>query len=183
MYWELFKVFFRIGAFTIGGGLAMLPVIEREVVERKKWITKEVFTDILAVTQTMPGVIAVNIAVAVGYRVKGTGGSLVSVLGAVCAPFFSILVLAVFFQNFRENSVVEKIFMGMRPVVVSLIAVPVITTMRSIGLTYATGLIAVAATVLIWLMGVSPVWIILAAGMGGYVWFRIETYRKRRHGL
>jgi len=71
----------------------------------------------------------------------------------------------------------------MRPVVVALIAVPVITTMRSIGLTYATGLIAIAATVLIWLLGVSPVWIILAAGLGGYVWFRIETYRKRRRGL
>ena len=152
----------------------MLPVIEREVVDRKKWITKTVFTDIVAVTLTLPGVIAVNMAVAVGYKVKGTRGSLVSVLGAVCAPFFSILALAIFFQNFRDNPVVEKIFLGMRPVVVALIAVPVITTMRSIGLTYASGLIACVATLLIWLLGVSPVSIILAAGLGGYAWYTID---------
>src|SRR5574344_555421 len=115
MYWELFSVFFRVGAFTIGGGLAMLPVVEREVVDRKKWITKEDFTDLIAVTQTLPGVLAVNMAVAVGYRITGVTGSLISVLGAVLAPFFSILVIAMFFQTFRENPVVERIFMGMRP--------------------------------------------------------------------
>ncbi|MDD5284133.1 MAG: chromate transporter, partial [Bacteroidales bacterium] len=79
MYLDLFKVFFRIGAFTIGGGLAMLPLIEAEVVNRKKWITKEDFTDLLAVTQTLPGVIAVNIAVGVGYRLKGLKGALTAV--------------------------------------------------------------------------------------------------------
>lgn len=178
MYWELFKVFFRIGAFTIGGGLAMLPVVEREVVDRKKWITKEEFTDILAVTQTLPGVIAVNMAVAVGYRIQGLRGSLVSVLGAVLAPFFSILLIAMFFRAFRENEVVERIFMGMRPVVVALIAVPVITTMRSIGLTWSSGLIAGMAALLIWLFGISPIWIILVAGTGGYVWHKIEKKRK-----
>lgn len=178
MYWELFKVFFRIGAFTIGGGLAMLPVVEREVVDRKRWITKEEFTDILAVTQTLPGVIAVNMAVAVGYRIQGLKGSLVSVLGAVLAPFFSILMIAMFFRAFRENEVVERVFMGMRPVVVALIAVPVITTMRSIGLTLSSGLIAGMAALLIWLFGISPIWIILLAGTGGYVWHRIEKKRK-----
>ncbi|HHV02950.1 MAG: chromate transporter [Bacteroidales bacterium] len=183
MYWNLFKVFFRIGAFTIGGGLAMLPIIEREVVDRKKWITKEDFTDMLAVTQTLPGIIAVNMAVAVGYRIKGFRGSLISVLGAVLAPFFSILILAVFFRNFRENPVVEKVFMGMRPVVISLIAVPVITTMRSIGLTFSTGLISAAAALLIWLFGISPVWIIMAAGLGGYIWHRIEKHQEGRRGL
>lgn len=179
MYWELFKVFFRIGAFTIGGGLAMLPVVEREVVDRKKWITKEEFTDLLAVTQTLPGVIAVNMAVAVGYRIKGFRGSIVSVSGAVLAPFFSILMIAMFFRAFRENPVVERIFMGMRPVVVALIAIPVITTMRSIGLTLSSGLIAGLAALLIWLFAISPIWIILAAGAGGYVWHRIE---KKRNG-
>ncbi|HKM31157.1 MAG: chromate transporter [Bacteroidales bacterium] len=178
MYWELFSVFFRVGAFTIGGGLAMLPVVEREVVDRKKWITKEDFTDLIAVTQTLPGVLAVNMAVAVGYRIKGVKGSLISVLGAVLAPFFSILVIAMFFQTFRENPVVERIFMGMRPVVVALITVPVITTMRSIGPRLSSGLIAAAAALLIWLFGVSPIWIILAAGTGGYIWHRIEKKKK-----
>ncbi|NLA15368.1 MAG: chromate transporter [Bacteroidales bacterium] len=183
MYRDLFKVFFRIGAFTIGGGLAMIPIVEREVVERKKWITKEDFTDILAVTQTLPGVIAVNMAVAVGYRIKGLKGSLVSVLGAVLAPFFSILLIAMFFQAFRENPVVERIFMGMRPVVVSLIAVPVITTMRSVGVTLSSVLIAVLSALLIWLFGISPIWIILAAGAGGYVWFRMDKKRGKRKSL
>ncbi len=183
MYRDLFRVFFRIGAFTIGGGLAMLPIIEREVVERKKWIAREDFTDILAVTQTMPGVIAVNMAVAVGYRLKGIRGSLIAVSGAVLAPFLAILMLAVFFRTYRSNPVVESIFLGMRPVVVALIAVPVITTMRSIGLTLSTGLIAGAATLLIWLFGVSPVWIILAAGLGGYIWYRIEKHRKGRRKI
>ncbi|MDY0240128.1 MAG: chromate transporter, partial [Bacteroidales bacterium] len=78
---------------------------------------------------------------------------------------------------------VERIFLGMRPVVVALIAVPVITTMRAIGLNVVTGFIAAASALLIWLFGVSPVWVILAAGLGGYLWYRIDIYRKRRSGL
>jgi chromate transporter len=183
MYRDLFTVFFRIGAFTIGGGLAMLPLIEAEVVNRKKWITKEDFTDLLAATQTLPGVIAVNIAVGVGYRLKGLKGALTAVAGAVIAPFFAILALALFFKSFRDNPVVERIFLGMRPVVVALIAVPVITTMRAIGLTVVTGLIAASSALLIWLFGVSPVWVILTAGLGGYLWYRVDQYRKRRRGL
>ncbi len=183
MYWDLFKVFFRIGAFTIGGGLAMLPLIEADVVNKKKWISKEDFTDMLAVTQTLPGVIAVNIAVAVGYRLKGLMGALIAVAGAVIAPFFAILALALFFKNFQDNPVIERIFLGMRPVVVALIAVPVITTMRTVGLTVVTGFIAGSSALLIWLFGVSPVWVILAAGLGGYFWYRIDKYRKRRDGV
>jgi len=178
MYWQLFLVFLRIGAFTIGGGLAMLPLIERDVVFKKNWITKDDFTDLVAVTQMLPGVIAVNMAVAVGYRMKGVWGALSAVFGAILAPFCSILLLAVFFRTFRDNPVVVQLFTGMRPVMVALIAVPVITTLRAIGPTLVSGLIALVAAILIWLLGVSPIWVILAAGLGGYLWHMLDKRRK-----
>lgn len=169
MLWSLFYEFAQIGAFTIGGGYAMLPLIERAVVDKRKWISKDDYMDLVAVAQSAPGVLAVNMAVFVGFKIKGFWGSMIAVLGTIIAPFISILLLALFFQAFGDNPIVERIFKGIRPVVVALIAVPVVTTMQTVGVTWVTVLIAVAAALLIWLFGVSPLWIILAAGLGGYL--------------
>lgn len=169
MYWTLFFTFSRIGTFTIGGGYAMLPLIEREVIN-KGWISKEDFIDLFAVSQSLPGIFAVNIAIFLGYKLKKLPGSIVCALGTVLPSFIIILAIALFFTHIQDNEWVEKIFKGFRPAVVALIAVPCITAAKSIGLTWKTAIIALIAALLIWLVGVSPVYIILVAALGGLIY-------------
>ena len=168
MYWTLFLTFVKIGTFTIGGGYAMLPLIQREVVDRG-WLSKEDFVDIFAVTQSLPGIFAVNISIFVGYRLKKNLGAICCALGTILPSFLIILAIALFFTHVRDNVWVEKAFKGLRPAVVALIVVPCLTTARAIKLSRAQILLPVAAALLIWLGGVSPAWIILAAilGFGG----------------
>lgn len=176
MYWTLFLTFIKIGTFTIGGGYAMLPLIQREVVDRG-WMSKEDFIDIFAVTQSLPGIFAVNIAIFVGYKLKKLRGALCCALGTILPSFVIILAIALFFTQVKDNEWVEKAFKGLRPAVVALIVVPCLTTARSIKLTYLQLLIPLAAALLIWLGGVSPAWIILAAIVGGLYY---GLYLKKR---
>lgn len=169
MYWQLFLTFVKIGTFTIGGGYAMLPLIQREVVERR-WLTKEEFIDIFAVTQSLPGIFAVNIAIFVGFRLKKRLGALCCALGTILPSFLIILAIALFFTHARENIWIERAFKGLRPAVVALIVVPCITTAKSIKLTYKQLIIPVVAALLIWQVGISPAWIILAAIAGGIIY-------------
>lgn len=169
IYWTLFLTFVKIGTFTIGGGYAMLPLIQREVVDRG-WLSKEDFIDLFSVAQSLPGIFAVNISIFVGYKLKKTWGSVVCALGAIIPSFLIILAIALFFTGVKDNVWVEKAFKGLRPAVVALIAVPCITTARSIKLSYGELLIPAGAALLIWLGGVSPVWIIVAAIAGGMVY-------------
>lgn len=169
MYWQLFLTFVKIGTFTIGGGYAMLPLIQREVVERH-WLTKEEFIDIFAVTQSLPGIFAVNIAIFVGFRLKKRLGALCCALGTILPSFLIILAIALFFTHARENIWIESAFKGLRPAVVALIVVPCITTAKSIKLTYKQLIIPVVAALLIWQVGISPAWIILAAIAGGIIY-------------
>ena len=169
MYWTLFLAFMKIGMFTIGGGYAMLPLIQREVVDRG-WISKEEFIDIFSVAQSLPGIFAVNISIFVGYRLKKKLGGLVCALGTIMPSFVIILLIALCFTQVKDNVWVEKAFKGLRPAVVALIAVPCLTTARSIKLSYKQLVIPVGAVLLIWLVGVSPAWIILAAIVGGLVY-------------
>lgn len=169
MYWQLFLTFVKIGTFTIGGGYAMLPLIQREVVERH-WLTKEEFIDIFAVTQSLPGIFAVNIAIFVGFRLKKKLGALCCALGTILPSFLIILAIALFFTHARENIWIERAFKGLRPAVVALIVVPCITTAKSIKLTYKQLIIPVVAALLIWQVGISPAWIILAAIAGGIIY-------------
>jgi chromate transporter len=166
MYWTLFLTFVRIGTFTIGGGYAMLPLIEREVVGRG-WITKEDFIDLFAVAQSLPGIFAVNISIFLGYKLKGIRGSTVCALGTILPSFVIILGIALFFSHIQENVWVEKIFKGLRPAVVALIVVPCITAAQAAGLSWRTAIIATVGALLIWLVGISPIYIIVAAAIGG----------------
>ena len=175
MYWTLFITFVRIGAFTIGGGYAMLPLIQREVVDRG-WMSKEEFIDLFAVAQSLPGVFAVNISIFVGYKLKKLTGSVTCALGTILPSFLIILAIALFFTQFRENEWVEKAFKGLRPAVVALIAVPVITTARSLRLRGWVLVIPVVVALSIWLLSLSPVYIIIVAAAGG-LYYRM--YLKR----
>lgn len=174
MYKELFVSFWKIGAFTIGGGYVMIPIMEREVVDRRGWLAREEFMDILSLSQAMPGVLAVNMATAIGRRLGGFRGVLCAVLGNVIMPIALILLLAMFFRYFRDNPIVERIFMGLRPAVVALIAAPVFRLAKSANVTWSNCWIPVIAALLIWLLGVSPVWIILAAIIGGLLWGKVK---------
>ena len=119
---SIFSTFFKVGLFTFGGGYAMIPIIQKELVKGKGWVSEEHFYDILGVTQSAPGAMSVNIAVLLGYQILGFKGALVATLGAVLPSFLIILGIAVFFVNFSENPLVEKIFNGIRPAVVALVA-------------------------------------------------------------
>ena len=175
IYLEAFSIFFKIGAFTIGGGYAMVPLIENEIVTRRNWIGQEDFIDLLAVAQSSPGILAVNIAIFIGYRLRGVRGSIVTALGTVLPSFLIILAIALFFHNFKENTVVERVFKGIRPAVVALITAPTFSMARSAGINRRNIWIPIVSALLIWLLGFSPVWIIIAAGVGGYAWGKMKN--------
>lgn len=167
---QLFWTFFKIGAFTLGGGYAMIPLVQREVVNHRGWMGEEEFLDLIALAQSAPGVIAVNTAVFVGYKIAGKRGVVMSVLGATLPSFLIILAIAMCFKHFRSNPHVEAVFKGIRPAVVALIAAPLYKMAKAAKVTWKNLWIPVAAALLIWLAGVSPVLIILAAIVGGLGW-------------
>ncbi|HIT48273.1 MAG TPA: chromate transporter [Candidatus Coprenecus stercoripullorum] len=167
MYWKLFYIFAKIGAFTIGGGVAMIPLIEREIVYKNKWMSDEDFIDIISIAQSAPGLIAVNVSIFVGHKIAGIKGSIVATVGSVMPPFIIILLVAAVFTTFKDNEAVQAVFRGIRPAVVALIAAPVIRMAVKNKLNWITGTVAVAAAVLIAFLGISPVWIIIAAIAAG----------------
>ena len=170
LYLEAFSIFFKIGAFTIGGGYAMVPLIENEIVTRRQWIKKEDFIDLLAIAQSSPGILAVNMSIFVGYRLRAIRGSIVTALGTILPSFLIILAIALFFQNFKDNATVEHIFRGIRPAVVALIAAPTFSMAKSARINRRNVWIPVLSALLIWQLGFSPIWIIIGAGVGGYLW-------------
>ena len=152
----------------------MVPLIEEEVVNKKRWITQEEFIDLLAVSQSVPGVFAVNFSIFIGYKLRKFPGALSLALGAILPSFLIILSIALFFHQFKEYEAVENIFKGIRPAVVALIAIPTFNVARTAGINRRTVWIPVVSTLLIWLLGVSPIWIIIAAGVLGYGWKRLK---------
>lgn len=177
IYYQLFISFLRIGAFTFGGGWAMISLIEREVVERRRWIEREEFLDLLAVAQSLPGILAVNISVAVGDHLRGMKGSVAAALGTVMPCFLIILTIAIFLTPdlIQNNPVVSAIFMGIRPAVVALIVAPVITTAKASHIGWKTVWIPVLVAILIW-SGIAwisnPILYIVIGGIAGYLWLR-----------
>lgn len=169
IYLDAFLTFFKIGLFTIGGGYAMIPLIESEIIEKKKWVGKEEFLDLMAIAQSCPGIFAVNIAIFIGYRLRRVKGALVSCIGTALPSFIIILLIALFFHQFKDNQMVAAAFRGIRPAVVALIAVPTFNLAKKAKLNRFTFWIPIASALLIWLLGVSPILIILAAGIGGYL--------------
>src|SRR5574344_458682 len=151
-YLEAFSIFFKIGLFTIGGGYAMVPLIQNEVVDRKKWISKEDFIDLLAIAQSAPGVFAVNIAIFIGYKLRKKKGAVVMTLGTVLPSFLIILAIAIFFQQFKEFEIVEK----------------------TINLNRYTIWIPIVSALLIYLLDVSPIYIIILSGTLGYLYGRYK---------
>ena len=175
IYSELFVTFSKIGAFTLGGGYAMVPVMEKEIVDNKKWLTKEEFMDILVIAQSTPGLFAIDMASHIGYKFRGVAGGITAAMGVAGPSIVAILLIAMFFRAFAGNIYIEKIFMGIRPAVVALIAAPCFTMARTAHLNRHNIWIPIIACLLITAWGVSPIWIILVAGVAGFVWGRITN--------
>lgn len=173
-YINSFVTFFKIGLFTIGGGYAMVPLIEEEIVNKKQWIAKEDFIDLMAIAQSVPGVFAVNLSVFIGYKLRKLPGALSMALGTILPSFLIILGIALFFQRFKEYQVVENIFKGIRPAVVALIAAPTFSMARSAKINKYNVWIPIVSALLIWLFDVSPVYIIALAGIGGFLYGKLK---------
>ena len=173
MYRTLFTTFFKIGAFTLGGGYAMIPIIESEVVNKNRWIGKDEFIDLIAIAQSCPGVFAINLATFIGYRLRGHRGVVCTTVGTALPSFLIILMIAIAFHQFMDVGWVAAMFRGIRPAVVALIAVPTFSLAKSARINLANCWIPVASALLIWAFGVNPIWIIIAAGVGGYVYGRM----------
>lgn len=183
---RLFATFFKIGAFTFGGGWAMISIIEREIVDKYHWIERDEFLDLLAVAQSLPGILAVNISVAVGDKLRGLKGSVCASAGTIAPSFMIILAIAMFLTPdlITGNPVLSAIFKGIRPVVVALIVAPVITSARSAGINWKTVWIPVVVALLIWskLPYISnPILFIILGGVSGwYLLHRSVKANKRR---
>ena len=187
LYLQLFLTFCKIGAFTFGGGWAMISIIQREIVEKHKWIPLDQFLDLLAVAQSMPGILAVNISVVVGDRLKGVKGSVCAALGTILPSFLMILAIAIFLtpDTIKNNPIVSRIFKGIRPAVVALIIAPVLTTARAAGINWKTVIIPVVVALLIYSkipVISNPIIYIVLGAIGGYIYY-IRSLMNGNNGI
>ncbi len=173
---DLFKTFCRIGGLTFGGGYAMLPMLQKEVVEEKEWTTSEELLEYYAVSQATPGTIAVNTATLVGYKVRGVIGAFFATLGVVFPSFIIIIAIATFLQDFSKYAVVQHAFSGIRVAVGVLILNAVITLFKT-SIVDKTGIMIFIVTFALGaFLDISPIYIVIAACILGL----IITYRSKK---
>jgi len=169
---EMFITFLKIGAFTFGGGYAMIPLIEEEVVNNKKWIAKEEFMDILVVSQSLPGALAVNCCIFLGYKISGLTGAIMALLAVILPSFFIILIIAAFFMQFRNNYYVNAAFMGINAAVPLLVLVGAISLSKGLEKNMRTGLTIIVALVALILFNIHPIIVIIASALYGVIFLR-----------
>ncbi|MDZ4182645.1 MAG: chromate transporter, partial [Candidatus Cloacimonadaceae bacterium] len=157
MLWKIFITFLKIGAFTIGGAYAMIPLIRNEVCTRRKWITDDEFLDGLAAAQSCPGPIAINLAIYVGYHIHGRNGMAMAVLGTLIPSTISIILIASVFTRYAHLDSVRRVFHALRPAVVALIAVPLIQMTRKAGIRLNNFWFPLAVAVLVAGLNISPI--------------------------
>ena len=160
----------KIGAFTLGGGYAMIPIMEQEFVDKNHWMDRQEFMDIMVVAQTTPGIFSIDMASHIGYKLRGVWGGIVGALGIALPSIIAILLIAIFFHTFRDNVYVAKFFRGVRPAVVALIAAPCFKMAQNANINRYNFWIPVVCCALIALLGVSPIYIIIIAGTGGWLY-------------
>jgi len=182
--WELFITFFKIGAFTFGGGWAMISIIEREIVDKHKWLPREDFLDLLAIAQSLPGILAVNIASVIGDNIRKTRGAVTAALGSILPSFLIILFIAMFLtpDTIKDNHVISSVFMGIRPAVVALIIAPVINAAKAAKLNWITVWIPVVVALMISVgpgFTSNPILYIIVGGVGGWLY---SLYQSKKSG-
>lgn len=168
----MFISFFKIGAFTFGGGYAMIPIIEAEVVTKRGWLGKEDFLDILAISQSFPGALAVNSSIFIGYKIGGILGGVLALLGVVLPSFFIILIVAMFFQQFRNNPTVELVFKGVSAAVPMLVLVAVISLSKSVNKNFINLVIVVFTVIAISFLKIHPIIVVILSALYGLIFLR-----------
>jgi len=171
---KLFWSFFRIGAFTFGGGYAMIQIVKDCVVDKNGWLTEDEFWESITLAQALPGVFAINMALYTGHKIYGKLGSFSAMMGATLPSLIIIVVIASFFKDMNEYETVRNVFSGIRPCVAALILAPGLTMLKKAKVTWKTIWIPIACCALIVLLGISPVYLILVAIVVGIIsarWF------------
>lgn len=177
--WQIFLVFGKIGAFTIGGGIPMIAAIKSELVERG-WLKDEDFLDIITLAQTAPGLFAVNISILTGHKLRGTKGSVVATIASCLPPFLIILMVAMFFTAFKDNEYILRAFKGIRPVVVALIGVPMIDMIKATKMRWWSWVIVVSSMTLVCFMKVSPIYILICIiAVAAFVSWYIDNNKRK----
>jgi len=175
--WQIFLVFAKIGAFTIGGGIPMIAAIKSELTKRG-WLNDEDFVDIITLAQTAPGLFAVNISILTGYKLRGTKGSVVATIASCLPPFMIILLVAMFFTSFKDNEYVLRAFKGIRPVVVALIGVPMIDMIKATKMKWWSWIIVISSMTLVCFLKVSPIYILICVMVTS---FAIAYYNEKKN--
>jgi len=177
---QLFLTFFKIGAFTFGGGYAMISVIERETVDKRKWVTNQDILDMIVIAESTPGVIAVNSATFIGYKICGVLGGIVATFGAVLPSFLIITAISLFFSDFRENQYVNAAFKGVRCAVAVLILNAVSSLAKPMKKNAFTVMVAVAAFLAATFLDFDVIWLILVGGIIGIVLSAVKAAKAHK---
>ena len=175
---KLFFAFFKIGAFTIGGGYAMIPLIEKEVVDNQRWVKREDIVDVFAISQSVPGVIAINSSIFIGYKIMGIAGAIVAALGVILPSFFIILIIAFLLFNIQDNIYIGKAFNGVRAGVTAMIALTSIKLGKSVIKDKLSAVLAAASFIIIVIFDIHAIYAIIAGGLIGFIAYgllRIEN--------
>ena len=176
--WEIFAAFFKIGAFTIGGGYAMLPLIEKEVVDHKKWVKEEEIVDIFAIVQSVPGVIAINTSMFVGYKVAKVKGAISAAVGVILPSFLIILAIYYVMSGIRDNVFIEKAFEGVRAGVTALILLTAIKLSKKTIKSYISAIIAIITFILLVFFEIHAMLIFIGGGIAGYIMYGLRKVKK-----
>jgi len=164
---EIFATFFKIGAFTFGGGYAMIPLIEREVVHNKGWVSTAEIIDFFAICESIPGAIAINSATLIGYKMAGKKGALAAAAGVILPSFLTITIIAAFFTRFQDNPIIKAAFSGIRAAVTALIVLAAVKIGKA-SIKDVTGLaITLAAVILVAFLDVHAIFVIIGGALFG----------------
>ncbi|WP_294359095.1 chromate transporter [uncultured Clostridium sp.] len=168
---NLFWAFFKIGAFTFGGGYAMVPLIEKEIVEKQKWVDKDEFVDIIVLSQSFPGALAVNCSTMVGYKICGIVGAVVTLLAVVLPSFIIMLMVAMYLMKFRNNIYVNAAFKGINAAVPIMVLVAIVSLSKSLRKSTMTYIIMAAALIVLLFFDINPIWVIIASALFGVFYY------------
>ena len=174
---QLFVTFFKIGAFTFGGGYAMIPLIQREVVEEKKWITDDDILEIIAISESTPGPIAINSATFIGYRICGFWGSFFATLGVVLPSFVIILLISFVLKEFQDLKAVQYAFEGIRAGVLALLIKALVGMYKKSPKNLVSYIVIVASFLVAAFVDISVLWVIIGCAVFGLV---TSMYANRR---
>ena len=179
IYWNLFECFFKLGLFTIGGGMAMVPIMQEKVCDERKWMTEEEVLDCIAVCQSLPGVIAINMATYIGYYKKGLKGALISTLGVLIPSFVIIILVASVLGSIEDNPYVQGALMGFKAAATGLIAYAAVNMAKKTMTGAFQWVVALTSLVLIGILGIDAVWIILGGILVGEIKHTIDLAKGR----